>query len=77
MQYVDLSDTIASSESFNLEKVPNEIIYFITSMMLPDLSLKLDNEMHEAYKETRCTETAKIQDAQLDTVKQWLHDPHL
>ena len=77
MQYVDPTDVIASSESFNLKRVPDKIIYFMTSAMLPDLSLKLDDAMHEAYEETRHTETAKIQDAQLDTVKQWLRDPHL
>ena len=76
-QYVDPVDAIASSESFDLERVPDEIVYFMTSAMLPDLSLKLDGATCEAYEETRRTETAKIQDAQLDTVKRWLRDPHL
>jgi hypothetical protein len=45
-------------------------------MMMPDISLELNDETREAYEEGRCTETAKSQDTQLKKIKRWLADPH-
>jgi len=63
-------------ERFRLPEIPKETVYFISPIMLPDISLKLSDETREAYDEGRRAETAKSQDAQLEKIKRWLVNPH-
>ena len=74
--YIEPIDASINWECLGLPKVPNETTCFVSSIMLPDISLKLNNETREAYEEGRCTETAKSQDTQLERIKQWLEDLH-
>jgi len=74
--YLEPVDTSVDWKRFGLPEVPKETVYFISPIMLPDISLKLNKENYEAYEEDRCTKTAKSQDAQLDRIRRWLVDPH-
>ena len=66
--YLEPIDTSVDWERFGLPEVPKETVYFISPIMLPDISLKLNDENREAYEEDRRTKTAKSQDAQLDRI---------
>jgi len=76
MDYVVPADESADWECFGLPETPKETVYFISSAMLLDISLELNDESWEDYKEDRHTETTKAQDAQLGLIKEWLVDPH-
>lgn len=63
-------------EQFGSMTEPLTAVYSMSPMLLPDLALKLDDQVWEAYEEKSHTKTAKSQDDQLEKVKQWLLDPH-
>ena len=69
-------ETSVDWERLGFVEEPKEMVCFTSTPMLPDISLKLNNETREDYEEDRRTETAKIQDAQLEKVRMWLVDPH-
>jgi hypothetical protein len=56
-------------EQFGSMTEPLTAVYSMSPMLLPDLALKLDEQVRELYKERRCTETARSQDDQLEKVK--------
>jgi len=74
--YIEPIDASVDWEHLGLPEVPNEMVCFMSSIMLSDISLKLNNETQKAYEEGRRTETAKSQDTQLEWIKQWLEDSH-
>ena len=75
--YLEPADTDVDWERFGLEGKPlDEVVYFMSPAVLPDISLKLDEETREPYEESRRAETARTQDAQLARIKQWLVNPH-
>jgi len=75
--YVEPTDESINWKHFGLPETPKETVYVVSSTMLPDVSLELNDESREDYKEDRHTETAKAQDAQLGLIKEWLVDPHM
>ena len=74
--YLEPADVGINWERSGREEEPNEVIYFMSPAVLPDISLKMDDETREPYEDSRRTETAKTQDAQLAKIKRWLVDPH-
>jgi hypothetical protein len=76
VNFVEPIDTSMNWERFGVGDAPKETVRCISSAMLPDITLKLDDETREAYEEQRRTETAKSQDDQLGKIKRWLVDPH-
>src|ERR1700724_1002265 len=76
IDYIESVDVSLDWEHFGAVKIPNEMVYFMSPAMLPDISVKLDDETREPYEEARRTETAKSQDAELAKIKKWLVDPH-
>ena len=44
MDYVEPTDKSVNWEPFRLPETPKEMVYFVSSAMLPDIPLELNNE---------------------------------
>jgi len=47
MDYVEPTDKSVDWEHFGLPETPKEMVYFVSSAMLPDISLELNDESRE------------------------------
>ena len=54
-------DTGVNWEQFGGTREHSEAVHTVSPMMVPDLALKLDDQVREPYEEKRRTETAKSQ----------------
>ena len=76
MGHLEPAEEDVDWERSRLKDKSNGTVCFVSPAVLPDISLKLDEETRESYEESRRSETAKTQDAQLAEIKRWLIDPH-